>query len=245
MRPPQRDSWLPEGQGGLRLSFNQLQGRQTSGATGTSVMPASIGVSGDIRHFALAQFSATPTKSVAATGWGVAGNAFVPLIPIRLLNKAGNLAIHGEYVYGKGIQDLYTSLTGGVSFPALPNPTMATPAPTYTPDIDPGMVTFDTMGVAHVVQEQTILVGGQYYFPGLDGRMWVAGNFSYQSSNNAQQSAKATAIRKSEQWFDVNLFGDVLPSLRLGLEYARFADTYVDGKTPVNHRVQLSAFYLF
>ena len=60
-------------------------------------------------------------------------------------------------------------------------------------------------------------------------------------------------------WADGNLFVDVKPALRFGLEYSWFRQRYADadlvaptafftydGK-PIadNHRVQLSAFYLF
>jgi hypothetical protein len=48
-----------------------------------------------------------------------------------------------------------------------------------------------------------------------------------------------------ESWWDVNVFGDPYPGVRFGLEYAHFADTYADGVTGVNHRVQFSGFYMF
>ena len=50
---------------------------------------------------------------------------------------------------------------------------------------------------------------------------------------------------KASDWFDVNLFADVTPQVRVGLEYANFNDTYADGVHAINHRGQMSAFYLF
>ena len=52
-------------------------------------------------------------------------------------------------------------------------------------------------------------------------------------------------IRDHEEWYDANIFGDPYPGVRLGLEYARFNDTYADGTKAGNHRVQFSGFYIF
>jgi hypothetical protein len=52
-------------------------------------------------------------------------------------------------------------------------------------------------------------------------------------------------VRAHEDWADVNIFGDPYPGVRFGLEYANFSDTYVDGVTAVNHRVQLAGFFIF
>jgi hypothetical protein len=53
VRPPQRDSGLPDGQAGLRLILNDWKGMRTAGGTGTSVDPLSVGVSGVARRFRL------------------------------------------------------------------------------------------------------------------------------------------------------------------------------------------------
>jgi hypothetical protein len=46
-------------------------------------------------------------------------------------------------------------------------------------------------------------------------------------------------------WFDVNFFVDPTPALRIGLEYANSHTQYVDTVNAINHRGQLSIFYLF
>jgi hypothetical protein len=43
----------------------------------------------------------------------------------------------------------------------------------------------------------------------------------------------------------VNLFVDPVPAVRIGAEYANFNDVYVDGTHAINHRVQLSGFFIF
>ena len=102
-----------------------------------------------------------------------------------------------------------------------------------------------TASTVDLIQWQSYLFGAQYYLPGLKGRGWVSANYSHMDSKNSSSHGAATKVRFKEDWADVNLFGDVTPAVRLGLEYAWFRDQYVDGNAPVNHRVQFSAFYLF
>ena len=128
----------------------------------------------------------------------------------------------------------------------------------YNPQIDPGFVTVDAKGNVTVIQWQTIRGGLQYYLPGLDGKMWISGNYANVSSPNAPglvttttATAKAPAtsnantIRNALNWFDVCVMGDITPAVRLGIEYAYSADKYADSQIGVNHRVQGSAFYIF
>ncbi len=244
MRPPQRDSAVPEGQAGMRFAINHWTGMQTVGATGTSVAPASIAVTGDVRHIKVAEFNAAPKDSSEHTGTAIAVNAFVPVIPAKV--REGNaLSLTGEFASGFGTADLYSGLTGGVAFPALPNPNSVTPAPVFTPNIDPGIAVYDITGRLHYIQWTSFIVGAQYYLPELGGKVWLSGNFSRLSSNNTSFYTAAAKVRKNEEWFDVNLFADVTPAVRLGFEYARFKDTYGVGVVAIHHRAQMSAFYLF
>ena len=52
-------------------------------------------------------------------------------------------------------------------------------------------------------------------------------------------------IRDHELWYDFNVMGDPYPGVRMGLEYANFRDSYLDGTEAVNHRLQFSGFYIF
>ena len=64
-------------------------------------------------------------------------------------------------------------------------------------------------------------------------------------SNNSKLLGPANAVRIAEDWANANLFGDVTPAVRFGVQYSWFLDHYADGVDAVNHRVQLSAFYMF
>lgn len=229
----------------MRLAFDRWTGLVTNGATGTMIQPLSLAVTADVRHFELPQFSAMPKAQVPKTGWAVAVDALLPLLRATDQHRGNALTALVEYAYGYGDADFYAALNGGVVNPPLPNPAGLTPAPTYSPDVDPGLVVFDAAGNAHLINWQSAMVGLQYYFPRLDGKFWISADYSHTDSNNAPLHGPPAGVRRGEDWADVNLFGDVTPAVRLGLEYALFDDHYADGIDAVDHRVQLSAFYLF
>jgi hypothetical protein len=246
-RPVQRDSATPDGEAGLRLAIDSWTGVQTVGATGTQISPISVGVSGLLRHVAVDNYAAKPTYTNDLSMSAIAVDGFIPVIPGTKNHKDNSLSLNGEFATGYGFADMYTSFTGGLSFPALPNPMMTTPAPGYTPDIDSGIVTYDSAGKLHGIQWTGYLIGAQYYLPGVDGNLWISGNYSHMSSNNSRDYANppGTGTLSVEDWFDVNLFVVPAPALRIGVEYANFNNQYVDGKHAINHRGQLSGFFVF
>jgi hypothetical protein len=145
---------------------------------------------------------------------------------------------------GSGIADQFSGLTGGVSFPALATPAGATTTPTYTPDVDAGLVTFDRAGGLHTIDWQSFLGGIQYYLPP-SGRLWVSVNYSRMKSKNAGDFGDPTKVFSRSQWGDANLFVDATEALRFGVEFAHFEQTYVDGVTAKNNRYQFSSFFIF
>jgi hypothetical protein len=245
MRPPQRDAAVPEGQAGLRLAFNGWTGVQTVGSTATQIAPLSIAVTGDLRRVRVPEFTSAPKESKDRAASAVAVDAFIPVVPATKDSMGNSLALNAEASTGYGVADLYTGLSGGVANPTLANPTNVNPAPTYTPDVDPSIAVYDADGVLHFIQWTSVLVGVQYYLPGADGKVWVSANYSHLQSANTKNYGAAAKARDSLDWFDVNLFADATAALRFGLEYANFNDRYVDGTHAINHRLQLSGFYLF
>jgi hypothetical protein len=244
-RPVQRDAGTPDGQGGVRLALDVWTGVQTLGATGTQISPASVAATTLLRHVAIDEWSASPkvTKDFGVSAFALDG--FFPLVPGTQENKDNSFSLNGEFATGYGFADMYSGLSGGLSFPALLTPTGAMTAPVYTPNIDAGIVTYDTKGNPHGIQWTTYLVGAQYYFPYTSGRLWISGNYSHLSSDNAHLYGAKAKTLSEEDWFDVNVFGDPLPAVRLGIEYANFNDLYVDGNHSINHRFQFSGFFTF
>jgi len=246
-RPPQRDGALPDTQAGVRLVFNHWKALHTAGSTGTASDPGGIGVSGVYRHFRVDDFSSGPTSTNGKNAGGISVDALIPLIPATLDHREDALTLTGSFVQGTGIADLYTSLTGNLAFPSLPNPTMASPAPAYTPNIDPGLVTYSSTGQLHSIDWRSFIVGLQYYLPP-SGHVWLSANFSMLTSHNIDKYATGTmagAVFKRSEWADGNIFIDLNPALRLGFEGAWFSQKFVDDSTRKNYRLQTSAFYIF
>jgi len=249
-RAPQRDSMTPDGQAGLRLSVNSWKGVHSIGSTGTSIDAASLGVSGVLRQFSLADPTATSeaTAVQSALGWGVSIDAMLPLVPARE-RRAGAVTLTGSFVRGTGIADLYTGLTGGVAMPNTP------PLPRgYGPlDIDSGLAVYRHDLSLGTVSWQSFLIGAQLYLPP-GGKLWLASAFSQLASENTTDflavnpmapSSYTNAVFTQSRWADVSLFADVTPALRFGAEYSWFWQLYHDGGGATNHRFPFSAFYIF
>jgi len=249
MRPAQRAAYAPDGQGGIKVSINDWKGVHTNGSTGTALDALSFGVSGLVRRLDIPEFSATPTGSNKVLGWGISADGMFPIIPAKTAHDGG-LTLTGSYAYGKADADQYTSLSGGASFAALPNPNMTSPAPAYTQNVDNGLVAYTSDGVLHAIKWQSYMAGIQAYLPtAVTGvRMWVAGNYSHMNSPNIADlmtTANASRIFNKMDWIDGNYFVDATASIRFGAEYAWTQQTYLDGVKASNYRVQLSGWYIF
>jgi hypothetical protein len=244
VRPPERDSWVPDVQAAVRLLVNGHKTVHTVGSTGTVCDPLSFSLSGLIRRFDIPEFSATPKSDVSTIGWGVSADAFIPIIPATLENRSNALSLMGTYVRGEGIADQFAGLTGGVAFPALPNPTGATPAPVYAANIDGGLVTFGPDGVLRPVGWQTFVIGLHYYLPP-NGKLWAVTHYAQTRITNASGLGLTNKAFTRSHFFDFNVFWDATSAVRFGFEYSWFQQTYQDNAYAKDHRFQLAAFYIF
>jgi hypothetical protein len=248
MRPVERDAGTPDGEAGLRVAFDSWTGVQTVGATGSQIAPLSVAVTGLLRHVAVDNYSQTPTYTNSLSMGALAVDGFVPIIPGSLEHKGNTLSLTGEFATGSGFADMYTSTTGGAGFPAFAaaaGSPAGTASTSFAADIDNGIVSYDGNGTLHSIDWQSYMLGAQYYLPGLDGTMWISGNYSHMFSDNMHLYGTATKLTSVYDWFDVNLFVDPTPSVRVGAEYANFNTQYVDGAHAINHRAQLSGFFIF
>jgi hypothetical protein len=242
VRPVDRISGVPDGQAGIKLMLPNYKGWHTAGSTGTALDAASLGVSVIGRRFAPPAFSATPNKQTTANGYGVSIDAMLPIIPATKENHDGALTLQGSFVYGAGIADQYTGLNGGVANAALPNPDGTTPAPAYTSVIDGGLALYRADGTLHPIQWTSYLVGAQYY---INSMFWVSGNYSHLESGNAHLFGPANKVWDNSNFFDANVFVDLTPAVRLGVEFERLHQTYVDLVEATDYREQFSAFFIF
>ena len=274
VRPAQRDSATPDVEGGLRLAFNHWKGITTPGSGGTGALPAAIGVSGLARQFRVDPYAPLPAPPIPLVGWALAGNILLPLIPVKDSTDRGNaLTLTGEFVTGTGDADQYTGMTGGATMPnvnPLPvdapvnamgasspqvsmgaAPLVGTP---YTPDVDPGLVAFDTNGLLHTINWKTLVVGFQYYLPPT-GRVFITGNYSRGQSDNiaglyhpyspTQPWVNSQAVFKSSWYVDGNIFFDVTPAARIGLSFQRVNQEFADGTSAYNNRYETTWLYFF
>ena len=245
-RPPQRDAWVPDLQGGIKLSLPGWKGVSTAGGTGTNIVPAALAGSATWRRFQVQVPGAAAgnTQSNVTEGWGYDIDLLLPLVPVSGTSRANGLTFTGDYVNGRGINDVYTGLSGGVSSTSS---LLNTANQVNTDPSLVGEVAYDANGKLNTIAWREFLVGLQYYLPIDDGRVWVSGNFSQMYSNNIQNYAgngKAAFFR--ENWMDVNVFWDATNAIRFGLEYAMVRQFYVSTDAPAtNNRIQFSAWYLF
>jgi len=250
-RPVQRDSEVPDTTAGLRLAINAWKGIGTPGSSKTMALPASIGVSGVMRQFKVNSFAPPPAQSSnSVKGYGVSLDAFLPIIPADDENDRGNrLTLTGSFVTGAGIGDLM-NVKGGAAFMTLPNPALAQPPPTYTPDVDTGLVTFDLSGVLHAIKWRSFMAGFQYYLPPT-GRLFITGNFTHAESDNVAdlfprgrtEVGLLTFIARQSTYYDANLFWDATPAVRVGASFQYSTMEYIDGPKPHNYREMLQLSY--
>jgi hypothetical protein len=254
VRPVQRASGTPDGEAGLRLAINPWTGIGQQGYGQPSLNPLSIGVSGLGRRFEVAQFLEFPGGSNVVMGWGVAVNAFIPVVPAKSVHDRSNaLALTGEFSKGSGISDMYNSdLTGGVLFPALPNPQNrqepANPPPIYSANIDSGIVTYDGNGKLRPIEWQAFIVGVQYYLPIASGKVWVSGNYSQLKSPNAVKLTPIpgqSAVYSKASYVDANLFVAISPALQAGYSFQLVQQTFGDGVTAKNYRNEGAIHFFF
>ena len=255
VRPVQRDSQVPDVQGGVKVAIGSWKGIGAQGFGQPEVHPAAFGVSGVWRRFAVAEFLPVPGDPKIAFGHGFAANAFLPIIPAKKATERENaLSLNAELTIGTGISDLYTGLTGGALFPTLPNPAGLMPAPLYRPNIDSGIVTYDANGNLQPINWRAIVVGFQYYLPVAEGKLWVSGNYSQLKSTNIVSLTPENSrggVFFWQQYVDGNVYAAVHPAVHLGLSYQYteqvFGDRPFGGANPRshNHRGELGMRMFF
>jgi hypothetical protein len=254
VRPVQRDSGVPDGSAGLRVSFNGWQGIRTPGNERIEAMPLTLAVSGIVRQFKANAFAPPPTQSSnSATGWGVSLDAFLPIIPAtNFVDRGNRLSLLASFVKGTGIGDLI-SVTGGAVFPTLSNPAAAYPPPVYeTANVDPGIASFDAAGVLHTIDWTALRIGFQYYLPST-GRWILSGNYTQAHSanmatlfNDPSRFDLQAHFADTLRYADAKLTFDVTPVVRVGLSSQYTQTVYItDGDKPHNIRVTAQTIYLF
>jgi hypothetical protein len=249
VRPATRDSGTPDLQAGLKITVDGWQGASAQGPRPAKTAPAAIAVSAVGRRLTVTDFQALAADPQVARGWGVAVAAVLPIIPASGQDLSNTLSVTGEVSKGTGVADLYLTLTGGVLFPALPNPKNVLPAPAYTPNIDNGIVTFDAEGLIHTIDWQGMMVNAHYHFPFRAGRMLsLSGTYSRVQSSNALSLTPTLGrplVWDKGQYIDGTLWWLITPAFQMAVSYQNQGQTYGDGTLATNHRVQAGWWFFF
>jgi len=255
VRPVQRDSEMPDVQGGIKVSVDKWRGIGAQGFGQPDSQPLAVGFSGVWRRFAVAEFLPVPGDPKIGYGWGLAANAFVPIIRGHsAMDRRNALSLNAELTTGSGISDLYTGLTGGALFPTLPNPSGMMPPPLYRQNIDSGIVTFDADGNLKTIDWRAVVVGFQYYLPIAYGRVWVSANYSQLKSANIVSLTPENsrgAVFYYQDYVDGNAYAALTPAAQVGLSYQYthqvFGDRPFGGPHPESHnnRVELGFRFFF
>jgi hypothetical protein len=252
-RPPQRDSEMPDFQGGLKIGINSWKGVHAGGSGYAAFDPLTIAVSGSMRKFRVNDFAVAPTSLRTINGWGLSLDGMIPIVPAKSAKDKGNaLTLSGSFVMGSGIGDLIGGLTGGAAFPAVPM--MGTTAGgAYPANVDPGIIQYDTMGNLRAINWQNFMVGAQYFLPPT-GRISIGANYTHGQSDNITDGLTGGALGsvfKDSQFFEAVVIGDLTPAVRIAAAWQRIQQTRGD-KTAAgddvvskNNRLELAVYFFF
>jgi hypothetical protein len=206
-------------------------------------------VSGLWRSFAVAEHLEVPRRAITTTGWGLAVDVLLPILPAKDDRDYRNcLTLTGEFSVGSGVADRYSGLTGGARFPAVPNPANRLIPPVYVPNIDNGMVTFDANDNLQTIDWQALVLGIQYYLPVPVLRVWVNGLYArLKSSNLADLTPPPNLgdVYTKAEYFDGSVFVGITPALQTGFGAQLTKQTIGSGQSPRNIRLHLATSFFF
>jgi hypothetical protein len=249
VRPVGREDELPDGQAGIRIAVNNWRGVRAQGSGPPDVGPLGLGVSAVGRKFRVNPFQSMVGDYKTATGWGLAANLVIPIVPRTAADLSNGITLTLEGTMGTGIADLYPGLSGGAHYPVLPNPMLLLVPPMYAANIDPGIITFDANGNVKTVNWRAAVGGLQYHLPFLLGKkMWVSGNGAVMQSTNIAAITPQPQVGTIWTWgyyYDANVFVAITPSVQADVSFQVTAEKYADALWAKNARGEIALHYFF
>ncbi|HVZ73031.1 MAG TPA: hypothetical protein VHJ20_11700 [Polyangia bacterium] len=237
-----------DGEIGLRLAVNHWRGAATQGAGPPEARPLQVGISTIGRILQVPPFAAQPEPRTSVDAGGLALDFFVPIYPAHGDDLSNALSLAVEASAGSGIADLYPQLTGGVLYPALPNPS-ATALPTFTTDIPPRLLSYDAIGDAHTINWAAWMLNLRYHPPITRGhRLWISGTLSGTTSNNARLVTPPegyAGVWTDSFYADANLVVAIWRGLQIAGSHQWTRQSFLDGARATNAREQFMLAYYF
>jgi len=228
-RPPQRDSLIPDFQGGVRFTLDSWKALfANSSSAAITEMPTSVSLSGLVRDFAVAQPNTGANPRVGYVGWAIAANGFLPVCK--------HLAFTGEFSYGYGYGDQYTSETGGLS-----NPTNLNGSTAFNSLLDGGIGGFDSANNFQLVNLIGWNVAGQWHMPDWHTYLSVGAGQLYSPNIN---NIVGSTYNRSLVVFG-NIVHNFTDQIRSGIEYAYSETGYIDAPLGQNHRIQSTTSFIW
>ena len=257
LRPPQRDSSVPEIQAGFRMTMGSLYSGYSGSAVAKKISsPASLAVSGSWREFEIPDTKQNSFQSERFRGGALALNFLIPIVPSFDLTEVGNtVSLIGEWSMGTGYGDQFIGWTGGTATPlgsAASGAASVLSANNRPLNLDGGIGDFNPNGVFKLIELQSFALHAQYHLP-TRYRSWITLGFNQLFSPNIQDFAdslgKSTSsnlfLYKRTQAIFFNLFTDFTNQIRFALEFVHVRTSYVDGVNAHNNRYQFSTYFMF
>lgn len=240
VRPVQRDSRLPNLDGGFRYVFARRKaGYVNSGMGEKSVQAMSVAITGTLRDIET-PVSGSTTQQTHYAGYAGAIDFMIPLIASSDdKDMSHSLVLSGEFTTGRGYGDIFTNWTGNLI--QLP----AAGATSTQPNLDPGIGGFDSSGNFQLVKLQTFNLNLQYHFPSNWNTHMNVGYGQIYSNNIAGLSPLVanSSVYNRVDVIVANFFHDFTKQIRIGGEYGYFRTRYADGVEAHNSRYQLTGWF--
>lgn len=247
-RPVQRESHVPNIDGGLQFNFGKGKGTYATPSGDPKDLPTSIGLSSTFRDIAVPEPGRIDT-SLHYPGWAGAFDMMIPLIAVHdphewhdghdghEHHESGSLTMTGELSIGRAYGDLFPGWSGN-----LPQLLTTATAPNL-PNLDAGLGGPTPTGF-RLVNLRSWNMSFQYHLPKSDHTFFTLGYAQLFSSNIeifTPSAGRAAYERAETAW--LNVFHDFTPQVRAAMEYAYFQTIYADNATAQNHRFQVSAWF--
>lgn len=240
-RPTQKDSAIPNVDGGIRWSNDNLKSGFSAPTGDIKTQPLSVGLSGTFREFESPQSFDQKTYSPAAA---MAVNALIPILTSDDgKSTAHTLTLTGEFTVGRGYSDEFPSFTGGL----VQEVAGSSNTNGSNVNLDPGLGGYNAQGSFELVHLRTFNAQLQYH---LSGDTYATLGYGQIYSDNVNDFAggvgqNSSSLYDSSETYFLNLVHDFTSKVRLAGEVSQFATHYVLGGITHDNRAMLSAFYRF
>jgi hypothetical protein len=244
-RPVQRDSQIPNFDGGIKFAFSGRQAPYSLSNGDLKLAATSVAVTGTFRQLSHPSVAGGKTISLHKKVSALAVDFILPILTAESEKDFGNsLVLAGEYTIGSGHGDYFPRWTGNLANPNASQPQGAT---IQQPFVDTGVEGFaNADNSLQPVTLKTWNVNLQYHLPaGLDA--WATIGAAELAAPNAKdlKANGSTVVYDRQRGAYANLVYNFSPEIRVGLEYALMQTRYVDAVSAQNHRVQITTWYRF